>query len=137
MFLADLHIHSRFSRATSKNCAPETLDLSAREKGLHVIGTGDFTHPAWRAELNEKLIPAEEGLYRLREEFVLPSNLCDENLAPRFLLSSEISCIYKKNGRTRKVHSVILLPNLKKQKPSLKSSRQLETYIRMAGRFSA
>lgn len=124
MFLADLHIHSRFSRATSKNCAPETLDLSAREKGLHVIGTGDFTHPAWRAELNEKLIPAEEGLYRLREEFVLPSNLCDENLAPRFLLSSEISCIYKKNGRTRKVHSVILLPNLEKAEAL---SKKLET----------
>ena len=63
MYIADLHIHSRFSRATSKDCTPEALDMWARRKGIHIVGTGDFTHPAWREELEEKLVPAEDGLY--------------------------------------------------------------------------
>ena len=69
--IADLHIHSRYSMATSKLGTPEYLDLWARKKGITLIGTGDFTHPAWREELKEKLIPAEEGLYRLKDEYVL------------------------------------------------------------------
>ena len=63
MLIADLHIHSRFSRATSREGDPEHLDLWARRKGIHLVGTGDFTHPGWRQELQEKLEPAEEGLY--------------------------------------------------------------------------
>ena len=66
MLLADLHIHSRYSRATSRDCTPEALDLWARRKGIAILGTGDFTHPAWRQELQEKLVPAGNGLYRLR-----------------------------------------------------------------------
>ena len=66
MYIADLHIHSRYSRATSKDCTPEHLDLWARRKGIHIVGTGDFTHPKWREELEEKLKPAEEGLYVLK-----------------------------------------------------------------------
>lgn len=69
--IADLHIHSRYSRATSKEGTPEYLDLWARKKGISIVGTGDFTHPAWREELNEKLVPAEDGFYRLKEEYVL------------------------------------------------------------------
>ena len=61
MYIADLHIHSKYSRATSRECVPEYLDLWARRKGIDIVGTGDFTHPAWREELNEKLVPAEEG----------------------------------------------------------------------------
>lgn len=68
--IADLHIHSKYSMATSKDGNPENLDLWARKKGISLIGTGDFTHPAWRGELLEKLIPAEDGLYRLKEEYV-------------------------------------------------------------------
>ncbi len=68
MYIADLHIHSRYSRATSRDCTPEVLDLWAGRKGIDILGTGDFTHPAWRAELSEKLVPAEEGLYRLRND---------------------------------------------------------------------
>ena len=68
MLIADLHIHSKYSRATSRDCVPEYLDFWARRKGISLVGTGDFTHPAWRAELMEKLVPAEEGLYVLREE---------------------------------------------------------------------
>ena len=112
MFIADLHIHSKYSRATSRDCDTAHLDFWARRKGIHLLGTGDFTHPAWRAELAEKLIPAEEGLYRLREEYRLPDSIDGQSLSPRFILSGEISSIYKKNGRTRKVHNVILLPSL-------------------------
>ena len=61
MLIADLHIHSHYSRATSRDLTPEMLDLWGRRKGLDVIGTGDFTHPAWREELGEKLEHALDG----------------------------------------------------------------------------
>ena len=112
MLIADLHIHSRFSRATSRDCDAPHLDLWARRKGIGLIGTGDFTHPAWRHELKEMLVPAEEGLYRLRDDLVLPCEVTPI-IAPRFVLSGEISTIYKRAGKTRKVHHVILLPSLK------------------------
>ena len=67
MYIGDLHIHSRYSRATSRDCTPEYLDLWARKKGIDIVGTGDFTHPAWREELEEKLEPAEDGLYVLKK----------------------------------------------------------------------
>ena len=135
-FTADFHIHSKYSRATSRDCVPEMLDLWARRKGLHLIGTGDFTHPAWREELREKLITAEEGLYVLKDEYRVDGNALSgalplgpaaagamrrgsfdsafdsDSCRPRFILSAEISSIYKKNGKTRKVHNVILLPGL-------------------------
>ncbi len=123
MFIADFHIHSKYSRATSKDCVPELLELWARRKGLSLIGTGDFTHPAWREELKEKLVPAEEGLYRLKEEFCREDKIAGADFSPRFILSSEISSIYKKNGKVRKVHNVILLPGLE-QAEAL--SRRLE-----------
>lgn len=112
MFLADLHIHSSYSRATSRDCVPEYLELWARRKGLDLIGTGDFTHPAWRAELREKLEPAEEGLYVLKESFRQDDRLGGKLTRPRFVVTGEISCIYKKNDKVRKVHNVILLPGL-------------------------
>ena len=112
MFIADLHIHSHYSRATSRDCTPPDLDLWARKKGIALLGTGDFTHPAWRAELKEALVPAEEGLYRLRDSLRLPCSVAGEVPDPRFLVTGEISSIYKKDGRTRKVHNLILLPNL-------------------------
>ena len=67
-FYADLHIHSKHSYAASKDCDLERLSLWGRKKGLTVVATGDFTHPAWFAELQEKLAPAEPGLFRLRED---------------------------------------------------------------------
>lgn len=111
MLIADLHIHSRFSRATSRECDAPHLDLWARRKGIGLIGTGDFTHPAWREELKQMLIPAQEGLYRLRDSLVLPCEIQPQD-APRFVVSGEISTIYKRGGKTRKVHHVILLPSL-------------------------
>ena len=112
MFYADLHIHSRYSRATSRDCDLPHLDLWARKKGITLVGTGDFTHPAWRQELRQQLVPAEEGLYRLREEFRLPCQVAGEPVEPRFLVTGEISSIYKQGGKTRKVHNLILLPSL-------------------------
>ncbi|WP_371381192.1 UvrD-helicase domain-containing protein [Sporomusa aerivorans] len=111
-FIADFHIHSKYSRATSRDCVPEVLDVWARRKGIHVLGTGDFTHPAWRAELKEKFIPAGEGLYTLKNEFRQADNLAGADFKPQFVVSGEISSIYKKNGRVRKVHNLILLPGL-------------------------
>lgn len=111
MFIADLHTHSKYSRATSKECVPEYLDLWARRKGLDLIGTGDFTHPAWRDELKEKLTPQEEGLYVLKDEHRLKETVGGD-AKPRFIISGEISSIYKQDGKVRKVHNVILLPSI-------------------------
>lgn len=112
MYIADLHIHSRYSRATSHDCTPEALELWARKKGIQLLGTGDFTHPAWREELKEKLVPAEEGLYTLKEEYRIHDNSTDDSQAVRFVVTGEISSIYKQGDRVRKVHSLLLLPNL-------------------------
>ena len=110
--IADLHIHSRFSMATSREGTPENLDFWARKKGISLIGTGDFTHPVWRKELRERFVPEENGLYRLREEYVKEESRKFPGEGTRFVVSGEISSIYKKNGKTRKVHNVILLPSL-------------------------
>ncbi len=114
-FVADLHIHSYLSRATSKQMNLENLYKWAQLKGITVIGTGDFTHPKWYAELQDKLEPAEPGLFRLKEEFCVEADRevpdsCRSTV--RFVLSAEISTIYRKNDGTRKIHSIILAPDL-------------------------
>ncbi len=118
-FYADLHVHSRYSRATSRDADLEHLALWARRKGITVVGTGDFTHPAWFEEIRTKLVPAEPGLFRLRPEIEkeierqLPASCHGPT---RFLLEVEISTIYKKavgeDDRTRKVHHLIYASNL-------------------------
>lgn len=110
--IADLHIHSRFSMATSKEGTPENLDFWARKKGISLIGAGDFTHPVWREELKERLVSEGNGLYRLRDAYVKEESRKFPGEGTRFVVSGEISSIYKKNGKTRKVHNVILLPSL-------------------------
>ena len=117
MFYADLHLHSKYSRATSRDLDLEHLFLWARKKGIQVLGTGDFTHPAWRAELKEKLIPAEPGLFKLREE--IQNSLERQYPMPpgkstRFLLEVEVSTIYKKGSKTRKVHHLLYAPDWEK-----------------------
>lgn len=133
MYIADLHIHSKYSMATSKDCDAVHLDLWARKKGITLVGTGDFTHPAWRAELEETLKPAEEGLYTLKGDCRLPSGTANEAAEPRFVISGEISSIYKKDGRTRKVHNLIFLPGLE---DAQKLAKRLEAIgnIRSDGR---
>ena len=117
VFYADLHIHSKYSRATSRDLDLEHISLWARKKGVTVVGTGDFTHPEWFRELQEKLVPSEPGLFRLRPDL---EQLVEKWLgAPageptRFLLEVEISTIYKKDDKTRKVHHLLYAPDLAK-----------------------
>jgi DNA helicase-2/ATP-dependent DNA helicase PcrA len=114
-FYADLHVHSKYSRATSRDADLEHLALWARRKGITVVGTGDFTHPAWFEEIRAKLVPAEPGLFRLRPEIEreVERRLPAACQGPtRFLLEVEISTIYKKGDRTRKVHHLIYAANL-------------------------
>ena len=68
LYYTDLHIHSKYSRATSKNCTLEELAIWAKKKGLSLISTGDFTHPAWFAEIKDKLVPSDNGTFRLKPE---------------------------------------------------------------------
>lgn len=105
-FFCDLHIHSRFSRATSSTLTLQSLGDGAVRKGIAVLGTGDFTHPAWIGEIEEGLAEAEPGLYRLK----------DSTCPTRFLLTGEISTIYKQDGQVRKVHHVIGAPDIKAAK---------------------
>ena len=109
-FYADLHIHSKYSRATSRDCNLENLAIWAKKKGLSLIGTGDFTHPAWFSEIKEKLVPAENGTFRLHPD--IEKQIFTDSRPVRFILTVEISTIYKKNDRTRKVHHVVFVPGL-------------------------
>lgn len=99
--IADLHIHSRFSRACSPRINIESLDRWAKIKGINVLGTGDFTHPEWLKELKKKLMPAEAGLFHFKKS----------ETGVRFMLTAEISCIYSKSGKVRKVHIIIFAPS--------------------------
>src|ERR1700728_1252201 len=113
-FHADLHVHSKYSRATSRDLDLEHLFAWAARKGIGVVGTGDFTHPIWRAELKEKLVPAQPGLFRLRGDIeqAIAQTVPAACQAPvRFMLSVEISTIYKKGDKTRKVHHLIYAPD--------------------------
>ena len=115
-FTADLHIHSRFSRATSKNLTIRNLAAWGRLKGLNVLGTGDFTHPEWLAEIEEQLREDGKGLFVLRDpkglEAEIPS--CEGEIPgrTRFMLQTEISSIYKRGGKVRKVHNLVYMPDL-------------------------
>jgi len=111
-FIADLHIHSKYSRATSQDMTPERLWEWAQLKGISVIGTGDFTHPGWLAALREKLEPMGNGLFSLRKQFRSDDVPASCRADVHFLLSAEISCIYRKNDRTRKVHCLVFAPDL-------------------------
>ncbi len=114
-FYADLHLHSKFARATSADADLEPMALWAAKKGVTVLGTGDFTHPEWLAAIKEKLVPAEPGLFRLRPD--LERQVAQQLPAAcpggaRFILQVEIATIYKKGERTRKVHHCIYAPDL-------------------------
>ena len=116
-FYADLHIHSKYSRATSRDLDFHHLALWAKKKGVTVVGTGDFTHPAWMAAIKEELVPAEPGLFRLRDDLeaavVAELGPCAAAAAPvRFLLEVEISTIYKQGDKVRKVHHLLYAPDL-------------------------
>jgi len=98
-FVADLHIHSKYSRATSKDMDVAHIAEWAKIKGIDLMGTGDFTHHLWLEELKTTLEPADEGLF--------------VHEGVHFVLSAEISSIYAKNGRTYRIHNIILAPSFK------------------------
>ncbi|HEV7454765.1 MAG TPA: endonuclease Q family protein [Candidatus Saccharimonadales bacterium] len=113
--IVDLHIHSHYSRATSKSCDFEGLYKWGKLKGITIIGTGDFTHPEWFAEMRSKLEPAEQGLFKLKAELAEP---IDKLLSPalraatiRFVPTVEIATIYSKGGKVRKLHQLIVMPS--------------------------
>jgi DNA helicase II / ATP-dependent DNA helicase PcrA len=113
-YIADLHTHSPYSRATSPEGTLSSLAGWARVKGIQVIGTGDFTHPGWFRSIREELEPAEPGLFRLKDETAIRTPLAGATpaLSPvRFLLSAEISSIYKRHGSVRKVHNLLYVPD--------------------------
>lgn len=114
-FFADLHIHSKYSRATAPSLDLENIHITAQIKGLNLVATGDFTHPAWFDEIKTKLEADEGGLFQLKSE--ITSNL-ESKVPPicrrqvKFILATEISNIYKKNGKTRKNHNLVFLPSI-------------------------
>jgi DNA helicase-2/ATP-dependent DNA helicase PcrA len=114
--IADLHIHSHFSIATGREADLEHLDLWGRYKGLQVVGTGDCTHPQWLEDLAGKLTPAAAGVYTLKPDLALPLNLqgagWEETAPVNFVITGEVSTIYKKDGKVRKVHLLLVLPDL-------------------------
>lgn len=110
-YIADLHLHSHYSRATSKDLNLESLYQWARIKGIHVVGTGDFTHPEWFKELKEKLEPDGTGLFRLKNPPAdVPGFKCHD-IDVRFCLTSEISSIYKHGDKVRKNHNCVYAPD--------------------------
>ncbi|GIF07675.1 DNA helicase [Actinoplanes siamensis] len=132
-YVADLHIHSRYSRACSRDLALPNLAWWARRKGIALLGTGDFTHPAWFEHLRESLDPAGPGLFRLNDEDPvtkrLPGSLRGTTPA-RFMLSVEISTIYKRDDRTRKVHHLLYAPDFE-------SAAKINTALGRIGNLTA
>ena len=115
IFLADFHIHSKNSYATSKTMDLQALATWGQLKGLTLMGTGDFTHPVWQKELQAMLQPAEQGLFSLQPQFqsIVDGNVYDSCKAPqRFLLTAEIATVFKRNGKCYKTHSIIFAPSL-------------------------
>ena len=141
-YIIDLHIHSKYSRACSKNLTLSNLGAWGRAKGIDILATGDFTHPAWLAQIEERLEPAEPGLFRLRKKFevedgdsaYVPAPIAALGRETRFVLATEVSCIYKKNGRTRRLHLVLLAPSIVAVKKIVSALEKLECNLRSDGR---
>jgi uncharacterized protein (TIGR00375 family) len=119
-FVADFHLHSKYSRATSQRMDLENLNTWAKIKGILVLGTGDFTFPAWIEELKEKLESAEPGLFKLK----------NSKDATRFLLTCEVSCVYFKKGKQRKIHLIIF-------SPSIDFCEKINNYLKLYGNLRA
>jgi len=100
--IADLHIHSKYSRGCSRELTLENISKWCQYKGINVVSTGDFTHPVWFKEIKEKLEPAEAGLYKLKND-ISPT---------RFIIGTEISCIYTQGGKCRRIHLCLMAPQI-------------------------
>jgi uncharacterized protein (TIGR00375 family) len=115
-FIADFHLHSKYSRATSQQMDLENLDKWAKIKGILVLGTGDFTHPLWLKELKEKLESAEPGLFKLK----------NSKSKTRFILTTEVSCVYFKKGKQRRIHLILF-------SPSIEVCEKINNYLKLYG----
>lgn len=113
--IADLHVHSKYSRATSKNMIIPIMYQWAQKKGIDIVGTGDFTHPEWIVSLEQELEPLGNGLFELKKKYQKEIPLLKRKNVntPRFMLSSEISCIYSKRDKVRRIHVCIYMPAIK------------------------
>jgi len=134
-FIADFHIHSHFSLATSKQLTPEHLDYWAKLKGIQVIGMGDCIHPGWLREIKSKVTSADNGLYQLKKKYRITDVVTAAGVdhEPFFMLTAEISSIYKKNGKVRKNHNVCVFPHFE---AAMKVQKKLDAIgnIRSDGR---
>ncbi len=141
-YITDLHIHSKYSRACSKNLTFPNLAAWARAKGIDILGTGDFTHPKWLADIKEQLEPAEQGLFRLKKQYEAENGEGSYEAAPkvaagrpvRFLLATEVSCIYKKNGRGRRIHLLVFMPTIAAVDKFIAALEAAECNLRSDGR---
>ncbi|MCR4325094.1 MAG: endonuclease Q family protein [Candidatus Curtissbacteria bacterium] len=115
-FVADLHLHSRYSRAVSQQMNLQNMAQFARLKGISVLATGDFTHPFWFDHIKNQLEETAEGLYRLKQPENSPQQtvVSNEQSASEifFLLSCEISSIYSQGGKGRRIHNLVMFPKL-------------------------
>jgi len=125
-FIADFHLHSKYSRATSQEMNLENLDKWAKIKGIKVLGTSDFTHSEWFKNLKEKLEPAEPGLFKLRGS--QPVGYPESET--RFILTTEVSCVYPKRGRLRKIHLILF-------SSSFETCEKINTHLAWIGNLKA
>jgi DNA helicase II / ATP-dependent DNA helicase PcrA len=141
-YIADLHIHSKHSRACSENLTLSNLAAWAMAKGIDILATGDFTHPKWLRDIEDKLEPAEPGLLRLKKQFekedgvgaYIPAPRPRDGRPVRFFLSAEVACIYKKGGKGRRLHLLVFVPDLAAAKKFVAALERLECNLRSDGR---
>jgi len=135
VFYADLHIHSRFSRATSKRLSVRNLAAWGAVKGIKVLATGDFTHPEWFQELEDQLQQEDGGLFSLKEPTGLDEEIpwlkgCSPPLKTKFMLCTELSSIYKRGGSVRKIHNLVYLP-------TFDAAKQLNSRLAQIGNIAS
>ena len=118
--ITDLHIHSKYSRACSKNLTIDNIDKWCAWKGINVVSTSDFTHPAWFSHLKEELKETENGLYVRKKD----------SLGTRFIFGTEISCIYSKGGKVRRIHMLVFVPDIA-------SAKKVISYLDTIGNLRA
>lgn len=104
--IVDLHIHSKYSRACSKLLELPNIATACAKKGIDIVTTGDFTHPAWFKHMEESLVEVNEGVYILNSKFQF------QNSNTKFVVGTEVACIYKHKDKTRRLHLLLLAPNL-------------------------
>ena len=109
-FVADLHLHSRYSRAVSQRMILPEMAKWGQTKGIDMLTTADWTHPLWFKEIKTQLEEAGEGLYKLKNQFLLEHGQEHEKF--RFLLTTEVACIYSQGGKGRRVHNLLFSPSL-------------------------